>query len=134
MIMLAVHFIGDFLFQSNWMALNKSRRVLPLLAHVSAYTAAFVPMALALFPQAHHMVGFLLLTFGLHVLVDAVTSRITQALWFVDLERCDSVIRQDGFPYWVSFNDIKRHWFFVVIGFDQLLHAACLAWAYTVFA
>lgn len=33
------HLIGDFLLQSSWMAKNKAVRWLPLLVHVSVYTA-----------------------------------------------------------------------------------------------
>lgn len=33
------HLIGDFLLQSSWMAKNKATKWLPLLAHVTIYTA-----------------------------------------------------------------------------------------------
>jgi hypothetical protein len=47
--LLASHLVGDFLIQTEWQAVNKlggladprSRRA--LLAHVAAYTAAFIP-------------------------------------------------------------------------------------------
>ncbi|WP_377890248.1 DUF3307 domain-containing protein [Alkalihalobacillus sp. R86527] len=33
------HLVGDFLFQTKWMAKGKHNRWLPLLSHVSIYTA-----------------------------------------------------------------------------------------------
>ncbi|HEX7064991.1 MAG TPA: hypothetical protein VF199_07965 [Bacillales bacterium] len=30
--------MGDFLFQTNWMAVNKEKKWLPLLAHCAVYT------------------------------------------------------------------------------------------------
>ncbi|MEH6938157.1 DUF3307 domain-containing protein [Bacillus sp. JJ664] len=36
------HLIGDFLFQTNWMARNKSTKWFPLLTHVSVYTSVVV--------------------------------------------------------------------------------------------
>ena len=38
-LILAVHWLADFVGQSDWMAQNKSKRLWPLLAHVLVYTA-----------------------------------------------------------------------------------------------
>lgn len=36
--MLIGHFVGDFLFQTSWMASNKATKWLPLFTHVTIYT------------------------------------------------------------------------------------------------
>ena len=36
------HFVADFIFQSDWMALNKSKKTFPCLVHVIVYTACFL--------------------------------------------------------------------------------------------
>lgn len=88
--LILVHFVADFVLQSDWMAVNKSKSWKALLAHTAIYSACFL------------FVGwkFALITFVLHTLTDAVTSRITSYLW----------------------QEQERHWFFVVIGADQLIH------------
>lgn len=40
--MIACHFIGDYVLQSDWMAQNKRRSFYAALAHVHAYTFPFV--------------------------------------------------------------------------------------------
>lgn len=92
--MLAIHFVADFLLQSDWMAQNKSKRNLPLLVHVLVYGACFLYFGFL----------FALLTAALHFVVDFGTSRASSALW------------KRG----------KVHYFFVVIGADQLIHYFCL--------
>lgn len=37
-ILLIGHFVGDFLFQTNWMAVNKEKKWVPLLTHCTVYT------------------------------------------------------------------------------------------------
>jgi hypothetical protein len=39
---LVAHAVGDYLLQSDWMALNKTKSHWPALAHVVAYTLPFV--------------------------------------------------------------------------------------------
>ena len=95
LVLLTWHFVGDFLLQSDWMALGKSRRILPLLAHGIVYSLCFAWAGLA----------FVLVTFVTHTATDAVTSRINQQLW----------------------DKQGRHWFFVGVGADQLIHAWTLA-------
>ena len=90
--LLTLHFIADFVFQSDWMAVNKSKSWKALLAHTAVYSSFFI--------LATWSWQFVLLTFVLHTLTDAVTSRITSYLW----------------------QKQERHWFFVVIGADQLIH------------
>lgn len=108
------HFVGDFLFQSNWMALNKSRDWRALLAHVGVYSLCFIGWGWR----------FVALTFLFHLMTDAVTSRITSKLWFVR-----GVVYRLG-RIEVDYDMAKRHWFFVVIGADQLIHYLTLAWTW----
>lgn len=39
------HFIGDYLFQTKWMAAGKATQWLPLLTHVAVYTAVITLIA-----------------------------------------------------------------------------------------
>lgn len=98
--LLTMHFVADFVFQSDWMATNKSKNIKALLAHTSTYAVCFWFVG----------IKFVLITFVLHTLVDAITSQITSRLWAQK----------------------KVHLFFVTIGFDQLLHAyqLILTWWY----
>ena len=93
--LLFIHFVGDFILQSNWMALNKSKNWIALLCHTIVYSLCFIGYGMV----------FVSITFLLHTLTDAITSRITSKLWQTN----------------------QRHWFFVAIGADQLLHYIGLA-------
>jgi hypothetical protein len=91
------HFVSDFMLQSDWMAINKSKQLVPLLAHCGIYTLFFIPFGLVL----------ALIIGALHFATDYWTSRLnsyTYRMW------------HNGEPH-------ARHWFFVGIGFDQLIHA-----------
>jgi hypothetical protein len=98
---LALHFLGDFILQSDWMAQGKSSRFginTPMLTHISVYSLCLMPLG----------IGFGLLNGVIHWVTDAVTSNMTGKLWLAG----------------------KRHWFFVVIGADQLAHYLVLFWTY----
>ncbi|RUP42182.1 MAG: DUF3307 domain-containing protein [Acinetobacter sp.] len=100
------HWVADFLCQTDWMAQNKSKSWRALLLHTFTYstvmsilftgytTLAGFEFSLMLFFQ------FWFITFISHTATDYVTSRWTSKLW----------------------QQQKVHWFFVVIGFDQLMH------------
>lgn len=93
-LVLFLHFIGDFILQTDAMAKNKSTSLKWLAHHVTVYS---LPL---------YFIGwkFALTNAGLHLCVDFVTSKITSRLWSAG----------------------KTHWFFVVIGLDQFIHASCL--------
>lgn len=116
-ILLALHFLGDFLLQSDWMALNKSKRWDALTAHAVVYAWCFIPYGFT----------FYILTFLTHFLTDAITSRITSRLWFV---RLIEPVNGPGERFYGAYEPRKRHWFFVVIGADQLIHFLTLALTY----
>lgn len=131
LILLTVHFVADFLCQSEWMALNKSKRWDALLLHVTIYACCFVPFGFR----------FALVTFAAHFVTDAITSRVTSRLWFIDLyPRPEEHVYRGAtaaayragaiddayygkYPFFARVLPAQYHWFFVVIGFDQLLHA-----------
>lgn len=106
-LLLILHFIGDFLLQNNWMALGKSKTIPPLTFHVLVYSLCFTVFGFKMFVT----------TFYLHWITDFITSRLTSKLWFVEMN-----IRGNAVHYDME----KRHWFFVGIGADQLIHMVSL--------
>ena len=125
-LLLGLHFVGDFVLQSNWMAINKSKRLKPLLIHCGIYSLCFVPFFGPVFG---------VVTFFLHTLTDAVTSRLTSKFWFIKLdppvfkwEEMKHYENKWANLYLVTFLDSERHWFFVLIGLDQLIHYLTLLW------
>lgn len=133
--LLWMHFIGDFLLQTDWMATNKSKSWGALAAHcfVYAFSVSAVAATLLGVPGG----WFLVITFVTHFITDAVTSRITSRLWFIglyprpneDLYRDEGELYYGGFTHYARMQG-NRHWFFVVIGIDQLIHYVTLAWTY----
>lgn len=101
--LLTVHFIGDFILQSDWMAQNKSKNWGALSLHVLTYTttlqAFYIPL---LFFEApfEGLKYYAILNGAFHFATDAITSKINKRLW----------------------EQKKVHWFFVGIGADQLIH------------
>lgn len=97
--LLILHFISDFILQSDYVARNKSKDNKILLRHVFIYSVPFIIFISPLYGAINGTI---------HFGIDYVTSRLTGKLW------------ASG----------KTHWFFVVIGFDQLLHVLSLIWTY----
>jgi hypothetical protein len=143
LVLLTLHFVGDFLLQTDQMALNKSKSWKALADHVLCYLAPFTLWCLWAYgrqPLAGSALAFLLVTGAAHYLTDAATSRWTSRLWFIDLyPRPDEerVVDDDqyhprvfqrfgAYPFYARIIPNRRHWFFVVIGLDQLLHAVQL--------
>lgn len=97
LMLLVLHFIADFILQSDYMAINKSKDFIALIGHTAVYSLVFIPF---------YGTGFAAVTFVLHTIQDYFTSRINAKLWQAN----------------------QRHWFFVGIGADQLLHYVTLAY------
>lgn len=93
-LVLFIHFIADFISQSNWMAQNKSKSIIPLSVHILVYSSCFIVLG-----WKYALVNGLA-----HFITDFWTSKLTSKLY------------KEG----------KIHEFFVVIGFDQFIHASCL--------
>lgn len=133
------HWIGDFVFQTDAMAKGKSKDSWILIQHVARVTATLGAMTLAwaLLKQvpAVDFALFLALNFAAHFATDYVTSRWTTRLWFLELNFADHktvVVSDEGgghevrYPTYFVNDKGTRHDFFVVIGFDQLLHMVVL--------
>ena len=141
LILLAIHFVADFVLQTDWMATNKSKRWDALALHVSVYSGAFLLWALWHYGNEPAAVQFAALTWVTHFATDAVTSLVTSRLWF--FKRADGIWAQADYAFpkhgqtlvnpWIPEGG-NRHWFFVAIGFDQLIHAATLAATWRLFA
>lgn len=116
--LLILHFIADFMCQTDEMALNKSKSNLWLSYHVLMYTMIFF-IGMTLYQYCHKYFNFYygdipidlkkvlifsLITFVTHFSTDYFTSR-----W-------SSKVYAKG----------DRHNFFVIIGFDQLIHYTTL--------
>ena len=97
---LALHFIADFLCQSREMALKKS-----VDKHI-------------LFN--HCFIIFIVLSLGTFNILFALFNAITHAFIDWNIWRVYRINKQQDFEFW------KDHWFYVTIGFDQLLHTSLL--------
>mgnify|MGYP001575058726 CR=1 FL=1 len=103
--LLAVHWLGDFVLQSHWMSINKSKRMDALAEHVVVYTITILIGSTLLFGATMSVVAFIVVNGVAHFATDFVTSRITSTLWKRE----------------------RIHDFFVVIGVDQFIHQFTLA-------
>ena len=102
-VLLVAHFIGDFVCQSDWMAGHKSKQWDALGLHVAVYFSVLSVAVTATIwtrPLPAPVFLFLAANAAAHFIQDDITSRINARLWSAN----------------------QRHWFFVGIGADQLLH------------
>lgn len=98
---LIVHYIADFVFQTNDQALNKSTSSKYLAAHVFTYSLTwFFAASIFLFKDPIIGLSFACITYGIHFLTDFITSRIVKHF----------------------FDKKDFHNGFCVIGIDQILH------------
>lgn len=108
-ILLVGHLIGDYLFQTSWMAANKAKRWGPLLAHVFVYTSTVYAIS---FGFGGLSIPGILLIFVSHLLLD----RRTFVEWWVT-----RIMRAP---------DGESRWLMIVV--DQIFHIIFLALALTV--
>ena len=106
--MIVGHYLGDFVFQSSWMATNKSSEWRALSAHVLTYTLLlFLPVFVVwtwLGIGWMNIIFWVLMNGVLHFIVDAVTSRLAKMVG----------------------NKEDEGYFWMVIGADQMIHHLCL--------
>lgn len=130
------HFVGDFLLQSDWMALNKGKRWDALALHVAVYMQPFFLLLAFLGLDGWSAASWFVFNGVAHFLADAITSRINARLWFLKMTPAvkswrvldgdaRSGVQQEQTAYWVD-DTGTRHWFFVGIGFDQTIHFVTL--------
>ena len=109
-IIIFIHWIADFVLQTDWQAQNKSKSNFALLSHTSNYSMVWLlPMCLVFGKMKEGATTewivwttfyFCIITFIAHTITDYFTSRLNSKLW------------AGG----------KVHYFFVSVGFDQVLH------------
>ena len=133
-VVLVAHFIGDFVCQTDYMAVNKSKHWDALALHVLVYGAAIAAtIALAVvagaIPASDRWFEWVGINMAMHFVTDAITSRITSRLWFLpfvaNLPQGTAVTNDEVIV--VRFKP-TRHWFFVCIGADQLIHMLTLVY------
>lgn len=105
---LAIHWIADFIFQSDKMAVNKSTSNYWLTIHVIVYTLILYIAGYWLFKDMFTAISWVIINGIFHWITDFTTSRINSKLWKND----------------------QRHWFFTMIGLDQLIHYTFLFYTY----
>ena len=109
-IIIFIHWIADFVLQTDWQAQNKSKSNFALLSHTSNYSLVWLlPMCLVFGKMKEGATTewiiwstfyFSMITFVVHTITDYFTSRLNSKLWSAS----------------------KVHYFFVSVGFDQVLH------------
>lgn len=107
------HWIADFVFQTDWMAQNKSKSNKPLLVHIVTYSLilGIVLLPSSFFSFNLDLLYFIILNGVLHFLIDWNTSRITSRL------------HKQGK---LGSSTVPNFGFFSIIGLDQFLHMVCL--------
>lgn len=70
---LLVHILGDYILQSDWMAMNKSKRSWPCLVHVLIYTSCFLMLTTSW--KALLVIG------GVHFILDRWHGIIKRFIW-----------------------------------------------------
>lgn len=115
-LLLFIHWYADFELQTNYQAQNKSKNIWALLSHTSVYSLFFTmtifftlwTIDVSTYVKLIYCLKFGIITFICHTVTDYFTSKQTSKLYQ----------KQD------------YHNFFVVIGFDQFLHAMQLLLTY----
>lgn len=100
---LSIHFLADFVFQTNWQASNKSKSNLALTLHITTYSLTWflASIVYGLYnTNLEIILYFAPITFICHWITDYITSRIVKYF----------------------FENKDNHNGFVIIGIDQLLH------------
>lgn len=116
-LLLLAHFIADFLLQPHWMAIRKSQELKILAAHVSVHAAVFFVFALVMF-------GFR--TADAAVVAGVVTGTHAVIDWNIwrgyKRYATKKAAAELGAGNTAEYKFWEDHWFYVVIGADQLLH------------
>lgn len=103
LVIIVMHWISDFVIQTDKQAKGKSNNWKDLLSHTFNYSAVWLALSILLILVEVLPLPFILfapITFVAHTITDYFTSRINSRLW------------AEG----------RVHDFFVAVGFDQVLH------------
>ncbi|HXI86437.1 MAG TPA: DUF3307 domain-containing protein [Parvularculaceae bacterium] len=96
------HFLGDFVFQTNWMVAGKARADLsylfPLTVHVLVHAVQTAIIVLIVSPA---LWGLAIFDFAVHFVMDRIKS---------------------GPRYLGRYNDVSKSSFWICLGFDQMVH------------
>jgi hypothetical protein len=71
LLLLAIHWFADFILQTRWMAMGKSKSWRPLTIHVVIYSLCFLPFGIV----------YALLNGALHWITDFFSSRLSSDYW-----------------------------------------------------
>ena len=118
-----IHFIADFLWQSRWMATNKSSNLQALSYHIAIIFLAFFGGSLIAGANLLAAATFSFANAAIHALIDWNIWRGYK--WYVLRKFTDengevAVSDAQAFHYW------EDHWFYATIGLDQFLHGATI--------
>jgi len=133
---LLLHTIGDYWLQSDWMALNKSKKTLNCLVHCVVYTSLFLFLTTSIWA-----LSFIFLT---HFLIDRFPIIVRKLIYwknhfpcgYPEWDLCASTGYYDDSPYnpkkpssdMVKKMGAPRHFFITIwlyIVSDNLLHLLC---------
>lgn len=70
---LLCHVVGDYVLQSDWMAMNKNKRTIPCLVHILIYTSVFLFLTTSW--KALLVIG------GVHFILDRFPIIIKRLIW-----------------------------------------------------
>jgi hypothetical protein len=68
--LIALHMLGDYLLQTDWMAANKLKSAWARTVHVFVYTLGFIPLGLVYTTTLPRAAGFVLLVYVTHWITD----------------------------------------------------------------
>ena len=137
-LILIIHFIADFVLQTDKQAKGKSKNWSDLLSHTYTYSCIWLIPVMILFPNgwstSHYVLASLTfgtITFVCHTITDYFTSRLNSKLWSQATFWQNSFNKEKyGEDYCSKMSGKYTHNFFVSVGFDQLLHYTQLLLTY----
>ncbi len=95
-----IHFVADFLLQTDWQAKNKSSNWDALWYHVLVYSFSIAILSIPFIDEGWQFMAILTITGVCHFITDAITSRISKKY----------------------FEKEDYHNGFVIVGMDQVFH------------
>lgn len=137
---LIVHFVADFIFQTDQQAKGKSKNWKDLLSHTGVYSLVWLIIPISMYLKDYHpyrnphllpddvifytkyflpMIYFIIITFICHTITDYFTSRLNSKL----LPPIKSVFIENNTTEMLAYpKNSSWHNFFIGVGGDQILH------------